>query len=156
MATLSRRLYDLVIDAQGLLKSLADPLRARASGRFRQKLRPVNRLRRASIPGLAVARGHAVERLRQLFAVALDFDLPKGLGDYGLSVDKLLGLPPKNPSCPVAAAAFTLGHQALARSLLSWPSAWGAWVDVKLPGATPSKRRGPNAWPRAATRQCCR
>ncbi|PNB76918.1 lipopolysaccharide heptosyltransferase 1, partial [Pseudomonas sp. FW305-BF6] len=47
---------------------------------------------------LAVARGqHAVERVRQLFAVALGYDLPKGLGDYGLNVERLVELPRKNP-----------------------------------------------------------
>ncbi|EPN84478.1 lipopolysaccharide heptosyltransferase I, partial [Pseudomonas syringae pv. actinidiae ICMP 19101] len=34
---------------------------------------------------LPVARGqHAVERLRQLFAQALGYPLPSGMGDYGL------------------------------------------------------------------------
>jgi heptosyltransferase I len=67
---------------------------------------------------LAVARGqHAVERLRQLFAVALGYDLPKGLGDYGLDVERLVELPRKSLLCVLA--RHHVGHQTLARSVLA-------------------------------------
>lgn len=84
--------YDLVIDAQGLLKSAfltryvkapivgLDRLSAREplAARFYDKAYPV-------------ARGqHAVERLRQLFAQALGYEVPAGLGDYGLDRSRLL------------------------------------------------------------------
>lgn len=78
--------YDLVIDAQGLLKSAL--LTRYAQG-------PVVGLDRTSAReplasrfyqrGIDVPWGqHAVERVRQLFAYALGYPLSPGLGDYGL------------------------------------------------------------------------
>jgi heptosyltransferase-1 len=78
--------YDLVIDAQGLLKSawLARFAQGRRHGLDRDSARE----------GLAamtyqvthhVARGqHAIERVRQLFAAALGYTAPAGAPDYGL------------------------------------------------------------------------
>ena len=40
---------------------------------------------------------HAVERLLQLCAIAFGYDLPKGLGDYGLDVERLIELPRNKP-----------------------------------------------------------
>ncbi|GAA0282537.1 MULTISPECIES: lipopolysaccharide heptosyltransferase I [Pseudomonas] len=128
--------YDLVIDAQGLFKSawLTRYVRAPVAGFDKNSAREPIAARFYS-RRLAVARGqHAVERLRQLFAVALGYDLPKGLGDYGLSVDKLLGLPPKKP--------FVLLLHGTTWDTKHWPEAY--WrelaermgrlgVDVKLP-----------------------
>ncbi len=89
-AALRRRLktagHDLVIDAQGLLKSA---LPARLSGA------PVAGYDRRSIREplaaafyhrrLAVSRGlHAIERIRRLFALALEYELPATAPDYGL------------------------------------------------------------------------
>ncbi|WP_191489839.1 lipopolysaccharide heptosyltransferase I [Pseudomonas sp. FEN] len=91
--------YDLVIDAQGLVKSalLTRYVKAPVAGLDKQSAREPLASRFYS-RRLAVARGqHAVERTRQLFALALGYDLPKGLGDYGLDVDKLLELPRKAP-----------------------------------------------------------
>lgn len=78
--------YDLVLDAQGLLKSawltrgLAAPVagadrqsvREKIASRFYNRHYPIQ-------PGI-----HAVERIRQLFAAALDYPLPQSIGDYGL------------------------------------------------------------------------
>lgn len=128
--------YDLVIDAQGLLKSawLTRYVRAPIAGFDKHSAREPMAARFYS-RRLAVARGqHAVERLRQLFAVALGYDLPKGLGDYGLSTEKLLGLPPKKP--------FVLLLHGTTWDTKHWPEAY--WrelaermgrlgVDVKLP-----------------------
>ena len=79
--------YDLVIDAQGLLKSawltrlVKAPVAGLDKGSARESLASRFYHRR-----LAVARGqHAVERVRQLFALALGYDLPEGTGDYGLN-----------------------------------------------------------------------
>lgn len=88
-----------MIDAQGLLKSalLTRYVRAPVAGLDKHSAREPLAARFYS-RRLAVARGqHAVERLRQLFAVALGYDLPKGLGDYGLNVERLVELPRKNP-----------------------------------------------------------
>ncbi|MCG6577074.1 lipopolysaccharide heptosyltransferase I [Pseudomonas sp. AF32] len=91
--------YDLVIDAQGLLKSawLTRYVKAPVAGLDRHSAREPLAARFYS-RRLAVARGqHAVERVRQLFALALGYDLPQTLGNYGLSVDKLVELPRQYP-----------------------------------------------------------
>lgn len=85
---LRRRRYDMILDAQGLLKSAA--VTALARGRVRAGLS-----RRAAREGaaalfygrqVAVPRElHAIERVRMLFAQALDYVRPEGPPDYGLA-----------------------------------------------------------------------
>lgn len=78
--------YDLVIDAQGLLKSawLTRYVSAPIAG-FNKKSAREPLASYFYDRTYAVARPqHAVERVRQLFAQALDYPLPEGLGDYGL------------------------------------------------------------------------
>ncbi len=83
---LRRRQYDLVIDAQGLLKSavISRFARGRRAGLDRDSARePV--AARAYRMKYAVPRNqHAVERVRQLFAAALDYELPASPPDYGI------------------------------------------------------------------------
>ncbi|MNQ43473.1 Lipopolysaccharide heptosyltransferase 1 [compost metagenome] len=79
--------YDLVIDAQGLLKSalLTRYTKAPVAGLDRDSARePVaSRFYDRRYP---VAWGqHAVDRVRQLFAQALDYRVPEGMGNYGLN-----------------------------------------------------------------------
>lgn len=84
--------YDLVIDAQGLLKSawLTRYVKAPIAGLDKHSAREPLAARFYDRP-YPVARGqHAVERLRQLFAQALGYDVPAGLGDYGLDRSRLL------------------------------------------------------------------
>ncbi|KPA92490.1 MULTISPECIES: lipopolysaccharide heptosyltransferase I [Pseudomonas] len=129
--------YDLVIDAQGLVKSafLTRYVKAPVAGLDKQSAREPLASRFYS-RRLAVARGqHAVERVRQLFAVALGYDLPGGLGDYGLDVEKLVVLPrSKTP--------FVLFLHGTTWDTKHWPEAY--WrelaermghlgVEVKLP-----------------------
>lgn len=83
--------YDVVIDAQGLLKSAVPARWAKApvAGYDRRSARePL-----ASTfykHRFAVARQqHAVERVRQLFAQALGYALPDSSADYGLSFPRL-------------------------------------------------------------------
>lgn len=78
--------YDLVLDAQGLIKSALParwahgPLAGFDRASAREPLASLLYRRR-----FAVARGqHAVSRTRQLFAAALDYPLPAGDADYGL------------------------------------------------------------------------
>lgn len=85
-AQLQQGEYDLVIDAQGLLKSawLTRYGQAPVAGLDRHSARePLASLfydRR-----YAVARGqHALERVRQLFGQALGYPVPASVGDYGL------------------------------------------------------------------------
>lgn len=83
---LRSRRYALVIDAQGLMKSAAIARLARGprAGLDRGSARePV--AARAYTHRFAIARNqHAVQRVRQLFAAALDYPLPKGHPDYGI------------------------------------------------------------------------
>ncbi|WP_455913989.1 lipopolysaccharide heptosyltransferase I [Pseudomonas syringae] len=84
--------YDLVIDAQGLLKSawLTRYVKAPVAGLGKTSAREPMAARFYDRP-YAVARGqHAVERLRQLFGHALGYQVPAGLGDYGLDRSRLL------------------------------------------------------------------
>ena len=135
--------YDLVIDAQGLLKSawLTRYVKAPVAGFDRDSARePL--ASRFYQRRLAVARGqHAVERLRQLFAVALGYDLPKGLGDYGLDVDRLVELPRQKP--------FVLFLHGTTWDTKHWPEVY--WrdlairmghlgVQVRLPWGNPAEK----------------
>ncbi|MBH3471395.1 lipopolysaccharide heptosyltransferase I [Pseudomonas putida] len=92
------RKYDLVIDAQGLVKSawLTRYVKAPVAGLDRYSARE-GWASRFYDRRLSVATGqHAVERVRQLFAMALAYDLPEGIGDYGLDLERLQ-LPPAAP-----------------------------------------------------------
>lgn len=91
--------YDLVIDAQGLLKS---------AWLTRYCTAPVAGLDRASVREplasrfydrrYAVAWGqHAVERTRQLLAQALGYQVPASVGDYGLDRAAMAGAPAGEP-----------------------------------------------------------
>ncbi len=91
--------YDLVIDAQGLLKSawLTRGFKAPVAGFSRKSVRePIASFfydRQITVaPGL-----HAVERLRQLFAQALNYAVPAELGEYSLHRDKLVTAQPLEP-----------------------------------------------------------
>jgi heptosyltransferase-1 len=84
--------YDLVIDAQGLLKSawLTRYSRSPVVGLDRDSARePL--ASRFYKQGYAVPHGqHAVERVRQLFAQALGYEVPQTTGDYGLQRSRLV------------------------------------------------------------------
>ncbi|MCB1707795.1 MAG: lipopolysaccharide heptosyltransferase I [Halioglobus sp.] len=88
-AALRQRRYDAVIDAQGLLKSalIARLVAAPRYGMDRASAR--ERLAALAYDHLiGVPRDmHAVERIRTLFASALNYPLPRGLGSYGLGGD---------------------------------------------------------------------
>lgn len=80
--------YDLVIDAQGLLKSawLARQAHTPVSGpdwfSAREALASLFYARRYTVPPRHVA--HAIERTRRLFALALDYPLPATAPDAGV------------------------------------------------------------------------
>ncbi|WP_304640378.1 lipopolysaccharide heptosyltransferase I [Pseudomonas sp.] len=93
---LGQRDYDLVIDAQGLLKSalLTRYARARTVGLDADSAREPLASRFYDC-GIKVPKGqHAVERVRQLMAEALGYECPTELGDYGLSRSYLAGEQP--------------------------------------------------------------
>ena len=83
--------YDAVIDAQGLLKSawLCRYAKGACYGLDKQSAREplASRFYRHKI---GVAKGqHAVERTRQLFATALQYSVPGGLGEYQIDHSRL-------------------------------------------------------------------
>lgn len=87
---LREREYDLVLDAQGLIKSawVARKARGPRYGFDRDSIRePI--AARAYQHRIAVAKGrhtgqHAVERLRKLFALTLNYPLPQGPAEFGV------------------------------------------------------------------------
>jgi heptosyltransferase-1 len=87
-ARLRRERYDLVIDAQGLLKSAAVVMLAKtrvvAGYSFSSAREPGAALfydQRITVP----VGGHAIDRLRALFANALGYQIPQGPPAFGLS-----------------------------------------------------------------------
>ncbi|EKF75438.1 lipopolysaccharide heptosyltransferase I [Alcanivorax hongdengensis A-11-3] len=85
-AALQHQDYDAVIDAQGLLKSAFVTRLARGPkyGLDKHCAREGLSARVLDHP-LSVPRGqHAIARVRQLFALALNYPLPSGAPDYGL------------------------------------------------------------------------
>ncbi|MDM8348417.1 lipopolysaccharide heptosyltransferase I [Pseudomonas sp. sp1636] len=85
--------YDLVIDAQGLLKSawlsryVKAPVAGLGADSAREPIASRFYDRRYRVP----REQHALERVRQLFAQALGYPLPAGMGDYGLNRARLAG-----------------------------------------------------------------
>jgi len=86
---LRERRYDVVVDAQGLVKSAA--VTALARGRI--KAGPSRHSAREAAAALFYGRpvvvpqgDHAVYRQRRLFAGALEYPLPDGTPDYGLDL----------------------------------------------------------------------
>ncbi|NBB10919.1 lipopolysaccharide heptosyltransferase I [Pseudomonas sp. SLFW] len=135
--------YDLVIDAQGLLKSafLTRYVKAPIAGLDRLSAREplAARFYDKAYP---VARGqHAVERLRQLFAQALGYQVPAGLGDYGLDRSRLLN--------SESGAPFVLFLHGTTWDTKHWPELYwrqlaermiGQGLEVHLPWGNPAEK----------------
>lgn len=136
------RKYDLVIDAQGLVKSawLTRYVKAPVAGLDRYSARE-GWASRFYDRRLSVATGqHAVERVRQLFAMALAYDLPEGIGNYGLDLERLQ-LPP--------AAPYVVFLHGTTWATKHWPEAY--WrelaermgrrrLEVRLPWGSPAEK----------------
>ncbi len=120
--SLSQQPYDLILDAQGLLKSAfltryargpvvgldAHSAREPFASRFYQR-------------GISVAWGqHAVERVRQLFAQALGYALPATTGDYGLNRARL--------GAAVADAPYVLFLHGTTWATKHWPEPY--WREL--------------------------
>lgn len=136
--------YDLVIDAQGLLKSawLTRYVNAPVVGLDKECAREplASRFYDQAYP---VPRGqHAVERVRQLFAQALGYAVPEGLGDYGLDRTRLLG-------ADTGAAPFVLFLHGTTWDTKHWPELY--WrqlaehlgergLQVRLPWGNPAEQ----------------
>jgi heptosyltransferase-1 len=136
--------YDLVIDAQGLLKSawLTRYVKAPIVGLDKASAREplAARFYDRAYP---VARGqHAVERLRQLFAQALGYQVPAGVGDYGLDRSRLLG-------ASGGGAPFVLFLHGTTWASKHWPELYwrqlaermiGQGLEVHLPWGNPAEK----------------
>lgn len=91
---LRKNRYDLIIDAQGLLKSALVAWLAKGTrvglhfNSAREKLASLFYQKRVSVPW----QQHAVERVRQLFAGALNYPLPKSPPQYGIDTTRLPSL----------------------------------------------------------------
>lgn len=84
--------YDKIIDAQGLLKSALITRLARGVryGFDRDSAREALASYAYQHRYLIAKKQHAIERLRQLFAQALDYSLPRTAPDYGIQTPDLL------------------------------------------------------------------
>lgn len=128
--------YDLVLDAQGLVKSAAVTALARggtrvglARGSAREGAAALVYRRPVAVP-----RGqHAIDRLRALFAAAFDYPRPEGLLDYGIveaASGRGVGDPESRPAAaPTGPAArrCVLLHGTTWESKL-WPERF--WLDL--------------------------
>ncbi len=135
--------YDLVIDAQGLLKSawLTRYVKAPIAGLDKTSAREPMAARFYDRP-YAVARGqHAVERLRQLFAQALGYQVPAELGNYGLDRSRLLTATNDAP--------FVLFLHGTTWDTKHWPELYwrqlaermiGQGLEVRLPWGNPAEK----------------
>lgn len=92
LTRLRRRRYDVVLDAQGLVKSAAVTLLARGGttvGLSRRSAREgaasLFYRRQVAVP----RERHAVDRIRRLFAAALGYPCPTEAPDYGISGTRL-------------------------------------------------------------------
>lgn len=89
--------YDLVIDAQGLLKSalvarlVPAPIAGFDRASAREGLAALACAHRITVPRDL----HAIERTRRLFAAALDYPLPASAPDFGLDARRFA--PPEGP-----------------------------------------------------------
>jgi len=85
--------YDLVIDAQGLLKSawLTRFVKAPVAGYDKNSVREFYASWFYQHQYLVDKNQHAVERIRELFAAALGYEKPSDQGDYGLDACRFFG-----------------------------------------------------------------
>jgi len=139
-ARLRERHYDVVVDAQGLLKSAA--VTALARGRI--KAGPSRRSAREGAAALFYGRpvtvpkgDHAVDRQRRLFAGALEYPLPDGLPDYGLDPAMQSAAEPESTAHVAPAVEAATGSAAPPCCVLLHGTTWNSkhwperfWVEL--------------------------
>lgn len=139
--------YDAVIDAQGLLKSALFATRVARGERFgydynsaREGLSSLFYQQRFAIN----YQQHAVERIRQLFSLALNYPLSSERGDYGIA-----GHFVKSPLESSACRPYIVAVHATTRANKHWlPSYWQhlfdccgqEGIDVHLPWGNEAER----------------
>lgn len=123
LSRLREHRYDLVLDAQGLLKSAAVTVlaRGRSSAGFSRTSAREGAAALFYRRPLPVPRGqHAIERLRSLFAAALDYRRPAGPPDYGIA-----GAPAAGPvAAPAGEYPAAAGGGPARRCLLLHGTTW--------------------------------
>lgn len=143
---LRRERYDVIVDAQGLIKSAAVTVLARGDVRAglsrsaaREGAAALFYRRQVAVPRAL----HAVDRIRMLFAQALGYQRPAGPPEYGLAADTAL-LPARGP-----AATCVLLHGTTWESK-HWPvrfwrelasRAAGAGLEVLVPWGNEAEQR---------------
>jgi heptosyltransferase-1 len=115
--------YDCVIDAQGLIKSawVTRLVKAPSCGYDWDSIRekPASLVYHRKIP---VSKNlHAVERIRHLFARALEYDVPEQAGNFGLSRQKFRASTPDQHPGVVFLHGTTMAEK-------HWPEAY--WVEL--------------------------
>ena len=140
--------YDVVIDAQGLLKSawLTRGFKAPVVGFNRKSAREPIASWFYDRPVFVAREQHAVERVRQLFAQALGYSVPKQMGEYSLQRERLAVA---NQSAP-----YVLFLHGTTWPSKHWPqSAWrtlaeqlsGQGVAVRIPWGNSEEQQRANA-----------
>lgn len=139
--------YDAVIDAQGLLKSaflVTRYAKGTKHGYARQSAREPLASLFYDVRHQVSKKQHAVERIRQLFALSLNYPLPQSQGDYGIA-SHFLSLPAMDER------PYLVFLHATTRDEKHWPeSHWRALIAlladsglrIKLPwGAAHEQQR---------------
>jgi len=114
---------DLVIDAQGLIKSafVARMVSAPSFGLDRDSAREGLAARAYNHPLAIPKEQHAVERVRALFATSLNYEVPRETGDYGLSTAL-------HRSAELQRSGVLLFH-GTARAEKQWPEQ--RWIELQ-------------------------
>jgi heptosyltransferase-1 len=139
---LRRQHYDAVIDAQGLLKSafVARLVKATRWGMdkhsVRERLATLAYHHKIPVP----REMHAVERIRVLFARALNYPLPTGPGDYCLRDSLRGGLPDKLAPAGQELPPGLLFFHGTARAEKLWPE--DHWIEL----AAMAAQQGYTVW----------
>lgn len=121
---IKERHYDLIIDAQGLLKSAILITRQNRSPKhgydWKSAREPLACLF-YNVRHQVSWQLHAVERIRQLFAASLDYPLPAQIGDYAIA-DRFLARPPAD------IGQYAVFLHATTRDNKHWPEQY--WRDL--------------------------
>lgn len=139
--------YDAVIDAQGLIKSALLVTRlahGRKHGYDRHSIRePLASFFYDEKHAVSKTQ-HAVERIRQLFALSLGYEKPQTRGDYAIAAHFL-----HNRTTPADAAPYLICLHATTRDAKHWPeSHWRALfaqladsgLAIRLPWGAPHEQ----------------
>ncbi|WP_413494643.1 lipopolysaccharide heptosyltransferase RfaC [Morganella psychrotolerans] len=145
--TVRSRSYDAVIDAQGLIKSallvtrLAD---GRKHGYDRHSIREPLASFFYDEKHAVSKQQHAVERIRQLFALSLGYEKPDSQGDYAIATHFL-----NNSTTGANSAPYLVCLHATTRDAKHWPeSHWRALfsqltdsgLHIRLPWGAPHEQ----------------